>query len=125
MCGVSSHESFTQLFSQRNEFGLFQRFQDFFISCNGSMIFKSIGRAAVHTFVVRVYRATRNRPDRLLGTTEEVGRQGTRHFKNPEELWQSTSNHCSRQKSGLGNKEEMPGGDLSGDTKKNMTLEDL
>jgi hypothetical protein len=37
MCGISFHASFIQLFSQRNQPGLFQRSQDCFISCNHSV----------------------------------------------------------------------------------------
>ena len=81
------------------------------------MSFKSIRHAVVRTFIVRVYRATRNRPDRLLGTTQEAGREGTRPFKNLEELW-GILNHYSRQKSGAGNQEEESGGGTSGGAKK-------
>ncbi len=38
-------------------------------------------------FIVRIYRQGRNRAECPVGLVEEVGKEGTRAFKNVEELW--------------------------------------
>ena len=43
--------------------------------------------ASVRSYIVRIYRASRNRPDRLLGVIEEVGKGEERLFRNVEDLW--------------------------------------
>ncbi|MGD0659826.1 MAG: hypothetical protein ABSD38_17345 [Syntrophorhabdales bacterium] len=71
------------------------------------MIRRSLGRAPVRSFVVRIYRSSPGNPDCLLGEVEEVGKKGLRSFKNLNELWTIVNGRS--KKSGVGRKEEMPG----------------
>jgi hypothetical protein len=52
------------------------------------MIFKSVGRPVVRSFIVRIYRSSPGGPDLLLGDAEEVGKKGARAFKTTEALWE-------------------------------------
>jgi hypothetical protein len=52
------------------------------------MIFKSVGRPVVRSFIVRIHRSSPERPGLLLGEAEEVGKKGTRAFKTTEALWE-------------------------------------
>jgi hypothetical protein len=48
---------------------------------------------SVRRFIVSIYRATRNRPDRLLGVIEDVDKGEERVFRNMEDLWAILSAH--------------------------------
>jgi len=75
-------------------------------------------KPVVRSFVVRVYRATPNRPDHLYGEAEEVGKKKIKSFSNLEELW-TIVNPLSGKKQGMSSKEAMPGESPPGGTSKN------
>ena len=79
MWGVSSHAPFPQVYIPRNKSCSFLPPHDAFVSCNHFVTNSALswdydaqmrGRVTVRTFLVRIYRARPNGPDRLLGTPE-------------------------------------------------------
>jgi hypothetical protein len=42
---------------------------------------------SVRRFIVRIYRATRNRPDRVFGVLEDVNKGEEWLFRNKDDLW--------------------------------------
>ena len=40
------------------------------------------------TYIIRVYRFTRNNPRRLVGVVEEAGKKGKKAFTGYQELWE-------------------------------------
>jgi hypothetical protein len=71
------------------------------------MMRRSLGRALVRSFVVRIYRSSPDKPDFLLGEVEEVGKKVLRSFRNLEELW-AIVNPRKGKKPGVSGKEEVP-----------------
>lgn len=44
-------------------------------------------RVSVKSYILRIYRFDRKKPDCLVGLAEEVGAEGKRAFTNLQELW--------------------------------------
>ena len=61
------------------------------------------------TYIVRVYRFSRDNPRRLVGVVEEIGRKGKKAFTGYQELWEilnatgrSKSMKSSKRRVGVG-----------------------
>jgi hypothetical protein len=61
------------------------------------------------TYIVRVYRFSRDNPRRLVGVVEEIGRNGKKAFTGYQELWEilnatarSKSMKSSKRRVGIG-----------------------
>lgn len=51
----------------------------------------------MNSYIVRIYRAEKDRPRHLVGIVEEVGKEDKRAFTNIDDLWSILNSSASRK----------------------------